>query len=257
MNESIKEVRHDQTKLNKSQKILSLLDTALFPFAGKIEINGSKNLKEILKNESVIFATTHLSDQDVTLAVREYLREFQQPFLIARASTHNLKEKPFHYVSEKIFGGEYFVDIATVEEKGREKGIFSFENFMPISEEARKGKNIFVAGFYISDPKYCNFGQVNTELPPKIGVAAPVISLLSGKAIIPVTVDMGKGLKPETKINFGEVIRPSELSDEDKGKDIKELLKDKRGEIREMSDQVAKQMAAMLPAEKRGVWGQN
>lgn len=242
-----------------------------------IPLIGKEFLKEIPPNKKLIIATTHLSDADVAVAAYALSDNFD--ITIVHHSTHdNPSEDAWSWVGAAIAGRKNFLSVKSRKEEGKVIADFAPEDFEPMRDALGNGKAIIIAAH---NPTY------DWKLSDKGGLGAIYLAQLSDALILPVSVnieseaksgslvDMRKAVsknkrKSKAKVSIGQPINLEKVNVQKmteilkKRKEGSSLSHQERREfteiatkLRDQSSIVMRTLAAMLPPEKRGVWGEN
>lgn len=242
------------------------------------KVEGLDNLANLAPDKRVIFASSHLSDTDPTIAA-VVLSKYRK---LDIASLETNQRDPFQGTAMKIMGREKFHDISgtfDIETKMPHTS-FNPQNFEQMEGVLRQGADLLIAAHKPSR---------NWQLPDSAGVGDVYLAHLTESPIIPVAVDIHSekavgmasdlkgtfrralsGKRPEVTVRIGtpisfEKIDPAELAD------VGMFLSGRRAELkkdgpryqkalenynklREQGGEVIQAIANLLPAQKRGRW---
>jgi len=234
----------------RTKRLAVVCKASLKPIFSEIKVFGYQNLDKLPKDRPIIFATTHLSNTDVTIAASELATKYN--IKIVQASTHDYPmQSPSGYISKIVGGNENFISIRTKKVDGKEKGFFRPEDYEPMVEHLRGGP-ILMAAYYNSDKKYVDdVLQSGVVLPEKGGVGAIWLAQKSKAIIVPTAIDINKKL---AVVNFGEALDLEKIDEIDLFKNDLEKTRMISEKLREQSDLLMSSLAKMLPVEKRGRW---
>lgn len=249
-NESYPQPHVEKTLESRTRRLATVCKASLKPMFSEIKVSGHQNLEKIPKDRQIIFATTHLSNTDVTIAASELAKEYN--IKIVQASTHDYPmQSPSGYISKIVGGSENFISIRTKKVNGKEKGFFRPEDYNPMVEHLKNGP-ILMAAYYNSDKRYVdNALQKDVVLPEKGGVGAIWLAQKSNSVIVPTTIDINKKL---AVVHFGEALDLEKIDEIDSFKNDLEKTRDISEKLRKQSNLLMSSLAKMLPAEKRGSW---
>lgn len=234
----------------RTKRLAILSQASLRPMFSEINVVGRQNLENLPKGRPIIFATTHLSNTDLTIAASELAKKYN--IKIATASTHDsLAQSPSGYISKIIGGSKSFISIGTEKIGGKEKGIFRPKDYDPMVEHLKDGP-ILMAAYYNSDRKYVdNVLQKDVILPERGGVGAIWLAQKSNAVIVPTTIDVNNRT---ATIHFGEFLDMKKIEEIDEFKNDLGISREIIRELRTQSDLLMSSLAEMLPPEKRGKW---
>lgn len=251
---------------------------------GNVEVAGKDHLEQLSSDTRVIFATTHISDNDVPITVAALGHDFD--LAVADTSIHRnwiqaLKSFDPTIIGIKIAGKDNFLSITGTQKKGIRKSKFVPDDMENIKAALDRGKAVIVAAH---NPNF------DGKLPPNPGLAAVRVAQLAGEStvVIPVAVQIGEpsevlGLgnpknvietrrrRPKVKVAIGEPLKFDDPEAKQAADTMEELLgrwrqgirlssKDRRrfATARRLTQQegakLMKSLAVLLPPEKRGVW---
>ena len=243
---------------------------------GEIETEGMENLDLIPPGKKVIFAPTHITDGDIPAAALALGDHFKLG-IVNQSVHHRLTGEPSMYLGLLLAGkGNFYpVDFEWVKRKGKKSkvGRFNPQNYLAMSKAMdEEGKAMVMAAH---SPAF------NSKLPGKGGFGVVFLAGLTDAVVVPVAVDFQSEhtITAETylqnivhrsgvKIRIGkpidfepiEGIEDSlELFSQEKGL----LSADERAESRRIlktltrqSNQLMRELASLLPPDKRGVWSE-
>ncbi|MDP3997720.1 MAG: hypothetical protein Q8P73_04445 [bacterium] len=242
------------------ERLLKAIDALNKTVVGKVEVFGKENLKELKPDENVIIATSHIEDPDVTLAVSVLGRSLD--IAITNQSVHHtFLGEPGVNIGMRIAGRENFLPISYKKSEGKKVSVFDPADFDAMKEPMTNGKSLVVAA---QNPTFT--GQLG-----KGGVGAVYLAQITGKRILPFAVDMDKkeGLlkRPDARTHIG---KPFELEHIDGIENLVSLdqkrkegtlspeerqnYKDLLSTLKQQSEFVMRNIAVMLPEEKRGIY---
>lgn len=249
-NESYPQPHVEKTLESRTRRLATVCKASLKTMFSEVKVSGHQNLEKIPKDRPIIFATTHLSNTDVTIAASELAKEYN--IKIVQASTHDYPmQSPSGYISKIVGGSENFISIRTKKVNGKEKGFFRPEDYDPMVEHLKKGP-VLMAAYYNSDRKYVDNGsQKDVVLPEKGGVGAIWLAQKSNAVIIPTAIDINKRL---AVVHFGEVLDLKKIDEIDLFKNDLKKTRDISEKLREQSNLLMSSLAKMLSVEKRGSW---
>lgn len=262
------------TKMQEKDKFQRFLELTTSIVVKNPKVEGAENLSD-LDSTSVIFATSHLSDTDPTIAAR-VLSSLGRDFDIASLATN---QKAFAPILNFVGRGR-FHDVANTfdNEKNMPHTSFDSQNYVQMSEAMKNGKDMVIAAHKPSR---------DWRLPDTAGVGDVYLSHLTESPIIPIAVDIHSekpagmsdawvvsvrralaGKRPEVTVRIGKPIKFESMQRQDL-EDVGMILMSKRDELRndgvryeralgnynklrEQSETVLNVIAEMLPSEKRG-----
>ena len=248
----------------------------------KIEMRGEENLKDLPPDAKVIFATTHISDQDVIMPVAKLGDRFRMKVVNASLQ-HDIRGHTIPNLGLRAMGIENTipVDIKWGESKdtGREEYYskqFNPENFLPMQDALEDGDAVVMAA-------YTPVPMKTGELPDKGGNGAVYLAEMSGAVIVPIAVhirseDPNMGMartpghslkeKPVAEMIIGKPIVLEKIEGIEKFADLIEnpgegdarkenTVERKRiaKNLKAQSDVVMQSLADLLPEERKGKWG--
>ena len=165
-------------------------------------LEGEENLKSIPTGRPIIFMTTHLSNNDVPLAVASLGKYFPN-LTVAHSSTHQkFSNNSGAYLLLHIGGLENFFPIKFNGGRGEGKGSFRPDNYEHMrdsleggvpdkSGKPQEGRPIIVASHYTPNNKSGEW-----KLPPQGGIGGPYLAQITKNVVIvPVAIEI-KSDKP-------------------------------------------------------------
>ena len=198
-----------------------------------VVVEGACNLLETTKkteeNEGIIFATSHLTDVDVS-TVASVVSEFRHIGVTVASTNMGLWHQRIPY---KLVGMDNFFQVPYGRDPSAEKGAIDNKYALPFNGDDYSGlqEKITDSGLSIITAAHnpmSNIGIKNDgELPEKAGKLAPHLSLATGATIIPVLMQVeGQKRNPNqlndnaihlkwllgkkvVRVVFGETINPS------------------------------------------------
>lgn len=198
-----------------------------------VVVEGAGNLLETTKkteeNEGIIFATSHLTDVDVS-TVASVVSEFRHIGVTVASTNMGLWHQRIPY---KLVGMDNFFQVPYGRDLSVEKDAIDNKYALPFNSDDYLGlqEKITDSGLSVIAAAHnpmSNIGIKNDgELPEKAGKLAPHLSLATGATIIPVLMQVEgqkrnpnqlndneihlKGLlgKKVVRLVFGEIIKPS------------------------------------------------
>jgi hypothetical protein len=198
-----------------------------------VVVEGAGNLLETTKkteeNEGIIFATSHLTDVDVS-TVASVVSEFRHIGVTVASTNMGLWHQRIPY---KLVGMDNFFQVPYGRDLSVEKDAIDNKYALPFNSDDYLGlqEKITDSGLSVIAAAHnpmSNIGIKNDgELPEKAGKLAPHLSLATGATIIPVLMQVEgqkrnpnqlndneihlKGLlgKKIVRVVFGETIKPS------------------------------------------------
>ena len=198
-----------------------------------VVVEGAGNLLETTKkteeNEGIIFATSHLTDVDVS-TVASVVSEFRHIGVTVASTNMGLWHQRIPY---KLVGMDNFFQVPYGRDLSVEKDAIDNKYALPFNDDDYLGlqEKITDSGLSVITAAHnpmSNIGIKNDgELPEKAGKLAPHLSLATGATIIPVLMQVEgqkrnpnqlndneihlKGLlgKKVVRLVFGEIIKPS------------------------------------------------
>ena len=198
-----------------------------------VVVEGAGNLLETTKkteeNEGIIFATSHLTDVDVS-TVASVVSEFRHIGVTVASTNMGLWHQRIPY---KLVGMDNFFQVPYGRDLSVEKDAIDNKYALPFNSDDYLGlqEKITDSGLSVITAAHnpmSNIGIKNDgELPEKAGKLAPHLSLATGATIIPVLMQVEgqkrnpnqlndneihlKGLlgKKIVRVVFGETIKPS------------------------------------------------
>ena len=211
---------------------LKLVTDFLFGNVG-VDVEGVGNLLEATEkteeNKGVIFATSHLTDVDVS-TVASVVSEFRHIGVTVASTNMGLWHQRIPY---KLVGMDNFFQVPYGRDPSAEKGAIDNKYALPFNGDDYSGlqEKITDSGLSIITAAHnpmSNIGIKNDgELPEKVGKLAPHLSLATGATIIPVLMQVeGQKRNPNqlndnaihlkwllgkkvVRVVFGETIKPS------------------------------------------------
>lgn len=200
---------------------------------GDVVVEGADNLfkatKKTEENKGVIFATSHLTDVDVS-TVASVVSEFRHIGVTVASTNMGLWHQRIPY---KLVGMDNFFQVPYVRDPSVEKDAIDNKHALPFNGDDYLGlqEKITDSGLSVITAAHnpmSNIGIKNDgELPEKAGKLAPHLSLATGAAIIPVLMQVeGQKRNPNqfndnaihpkqylgektVRLVFGEIIKPS------------------------------------------------
>ncbi len=238
----------------------------------EIAERGGENLDLIPADRRVIFATTHSTNSDVPIAISVIGKKFH--LAVGDASTHRaFAESPVAFVGTKIVGEEHFYSVRHKKRKGVERGLFDPEDFEKMEGAFEGGKAVVLSAYY--------HGRYESELSERGGYGAVYLAQLADALVVPVAVDVRSSKlgeksdvkllleRPKVDVVIGKPIEIPKIESIERIKAILEKRKEGRlsreeilefrrlaDELRERSDMVMRDIAKLLPEEKRGTWSE-
>ena len=198
-----------------------------------VVVEGACNLLETTKkteeNEGVIFATSHLTDVDVS-TVASVVSEFRHIGVTVASTNMGLWHQRIPY---KLVGMDNFFQVPYVRDPSVEKDAIDNKYALPFNGDDYLGlqEKITDSGLSVITAAHnpmSNIGIKNDgELPEKVGKLAPHLSLATGATIIPVLMQVEGQKRNPNQLNdnaihlkwllgkkvvrlvFGETIKPS------------------------------------------------
>ena len=208
---------------------LELVTDLLFGNVGDVVVEGADNLfkatKKTEENKGVIFATSHLTDVDVS-TVASVVSEFRHIGVTVASTNMGLWHQRIPY---KLVGMDNFFQVPYGRDLSAGKDAIDNKYALPFNDDDYLGlqEKITDSGLSVIAAAHnpmSNIGIKNDgELPEKAGKLAPHLSLATGATIIPVEGQKRnpnqlndnaihlKGLlgKKIVRLVFGETIKPS------------------------------------------------
>ena len=197
-----------------------------------VVVEGACNLLETTKkteeNEGVIFATSHLTDVDVS-TVASVVSEFRHISVTVASTNMGLWHQRIPY---KLVGMDNFFQVPYGRDPSAEKGAIDNKYALPFNGDDYLGlqEKIIDSGLSVITAAHnpmSNIGIKNDgELPEKAGKLAPHLSLATGATIIPVLMQVEGQKRNPNQLNdnaihlkwllgkkvvrlvFGETIKP-------------------------------------------------
>lgn len=198
-----------------------------------VVVEGACNLLETTKkteeNEGVIFATSHLTDVDVS-TVASVVSEFRHISVTVASTNMGLWHQRIPY---KLVGMDNFFQVPYGRDSSAEKGAIDNKYALSFNGDDYSGlqEKITDSGLSVITAAHnpmSNIGIKNDgELPEKVGKLAPHLSLATGATIIPVLMQVEGQKRNPNQLNdnaihlkwllgkkvvrlvFGETIKPS------------------------------------------------
>mgnify|MGYP002754559606 FL=1 len=212
---------------------LELVTDLLFGNVGDVVVEGADNLfkatKKTEENKGVIFATSHLTDVDVS-TVASVVSKFRHIGVTVASTNMGLWHQRLPY---KLVGMDNFFQVPYGRDPSAEKGAIDNKYALPFNGDDYSGlqEKITDSGLSIITAAHnpmSNIGIKNDgELPEKAGKLAPHLSLATGATIIPVLMQVEGQKRNPNQLNdnaihlkwllgkkvvrlvFGETIKPS------------------------------------------------
>jgi hypothetical protein len=250
----------------------------------RLKVEGADNLEDIPKYRRVIFATTHISDQDVSIvlgALGKLSKEYPRLGQAHVAQQKQNFEDPFMMSVIKMTGVENSLSIDSTGAGSERKGKFNTGDYDVMGRVLDEGIPLVHAAYL--DP--------NSDGDTLSPMAGNGVTYLASKApeetlIVPVAVNMKAKMpmqqslvkqaltamkffgRPKTTVAFGQ---PYEIRGNFNPKDVETvLLKRQKGEKiapaemekfktakeawQESSEDLMFRLSSLLPEKKRGVW---
>jgi len=198
-----------------------------------VDVEGAYNLSKATKkteeNKGVIFATSHLTDVDVS-TIASVVSKFRHIGVTVASTNMGLWHQRIPY---KLVGMDNFFQVPYGRDPSAEKGAIDNKYALPFNGDDYSGlqEKITDSGLSIITAAHnpmSNIGIKNDgELPEKAGKLAPHLSLATGATIIPVLMQVeGQKRNPNqlndnaihlkwllgkkvVRVVFGETIKPS------------------------------------------------
>ena len=211
---------------------LKLVTDFLFGNVG-VDVEGVGNLLEATEkteeNKGVIFATSHLTDVDVS-TVASVVSEFRHIGVTVASTNMGLWHQRIPY---KLVGMDNFFQVPYGRDPSMEKDAIDNKYALPFNGDDYSGlqEKITDSGLSVITAAHnpmSNIGIKNDgELPEKVGKLAPHLSLATGATIIPVLMQVEGQKRNPNQLNdnaihlkwllgkkvvrlvFGETIKPS------------------------------------------------
>lgn len=175
---------------------LELVTDLLFGNVGDVVVEGADNLfkatKKTEENKGVIFATSHLTDVDVS-TVASVVSEFRHIGVTVASTNMGLWHQRIPY---KLVGMDNFFQVPYVRDPSVEKDAIDNKHALPFNGDDYLGlqEKITDSGLSVITAAHnpmSNIGIKNDgELPEKAGKLAPHLSLATGATIIPVLMQV-------------------------------------------------------------------
>ncbi len=276
----LNEFSEQETGPNRLVKSAEVMIKSLF----RTEIVGAEKFKEIPEGKKVIFATSHMTEYDVPIAIAVLGENYKNKDLkvVDQDSHHKFfgGEKPV-FLGLKIAGMKNFhsVDVKGI---GNERiSRFNPKNFNPIKESLDKGSPVVIASYLDVVHKGPSW-----ELPDRIGNGAAYLAQITEDAVVVlVAVDIQadepfgvgkidvmhvvKNRRPRVNVVVGSPMELKKIEGIDEFTQFlrkrahkvdviyegKERFKEIKLALQNESGQIINAIADLLPEEKRGRWG--
>ena len=198
-----------------------------------VDVEGAYNLSKATKkteeNKGVIFATSHLTDVDVS-TVASVVSEFRHIGVTVASTNMGLWHQRIPY---KLVGMDNFFQVPYVRDPSVEKDAIDNKHALPFNGDDYLGlqEKITDGGLSVITAAHNPMSNIrmknNGELPEKAGKLAPHLSLATDAAIIPVLMQVEGQRRNPNQLNdnaihlkwslgkkvvrlvFGEIIKPS------------------------------------------------
>lgn len=238
-----------------------LMRLATKAFICQPNVEGLQNLQEIPPNQPVIFATSHLSDVDVPATANVLLHYRPIDIVVLQTGVMDLKQIPFIYSA----GRHNFHTIKNTFNLRTHTPHTQFipADFQPMQEAMNRGRDIVIAAHKPTR---------NWKLPIHGGIGAAYLAQITGAPVVPVVLNIHsetptgmahdiKGAltklimrdRPKATLTIGHLMYFEIISKEDLvGLRTRELYK----LLRDPVELIMKQIALMLPENKRGTWNE-
>lgn len=269
-----------------SARLMFFLELYRRIITGKNNIVGEENLEKLPPDAPIIFATTHITDIDVPLVVAALGNKFD--LATVDMSVHRRIGASVRVLDPTILGiwlagvGN-FLSISYTQENGVRKGLIDPVNLDRIGQTLKSGKKALVMSAHnpVLDRKA--YGK----LPDNPGYAViRVAQSVENAVVVPVVVQVGEGInrlgygnniletiyrRPSVKVIIGrhlvfnnpeakqaaavfeEIMVRRQQGQEEAG-DRKRMV-EAREVVNTEGARLMEALAAMLPPEKRGKWG--
>lgn len=200
---------------------------------GDVVVEGADNLfkatKKTEENKGVIFATSHLTDVDVS-TVASVVSGLRHAVVTVASTNIGIWHQRIPY---KLVGMDNFFQVPYVRDPSVEKGAIDNKYALPFNGDDYLGlqEKITDSGLSVITAAHNPMSNIgiknNGELPEKAGKLAPHLSLATGATIIPVLMQVGGQKRNPNQLNdnaihlkwllgkkvvrvvFGETIKPS------------------------------------------------
>jgi hypothetical protein len=252
-------------------KVLGVAAEVTAKGALKAPVEGTSNLEEIDLNRPVMFVGTHLTDVDIQIAVDRLYTLKGYEMVVANQTTQH---KPKDFASKAIslvldvMGRDRFYPLGW--EWGREgkaQTVFKLDDYKKLKEQVFGRKRVLVVAGHnpTLDGKLAKNPGLAAAMVTQVAEGVqivPVAVVLAGKA--PDAYDLAGSIKRRGSQNprmvIGKVFSvDKKISDEELGELERgfegELKRKLVGVLRETGGEIMRRLAELLPAEKRGVWG--
>ena len=267
-------------KTTTSRRLMLGLEATLALQVGKVNIEGSENIKKIPKDRKVIVVSTHITDLDFILTAKAVGGDLNLA-MTDLSTHHSLKKEAPMYLALLAAGKDNFFPIDFEMDKKEENGktyqgakSFNPENFTPMAKAMEHGKAILIAGHNPS----------HNGMLGDAGYGAAYLAEIADAVILPVgvnvkTKDKNTGLygsqvrtffkKPDADVRIGApfelpkiegieefskllqkrkdiAIKGERLSNEDMDKflQLSKMLRERSGEI-------LKKLSFLIPEDKQ------
>lgn len=265
-------------EVSSSKKFVAVLRFVTELAIQRPKTEGLENLQEIPLEQRVIFATSHLSDVDVSGAAEVLSPHRSVDIVILQTGAEDSKQIPFM----SFAGWERFhpVDNTFSESTHTSHTRFNPNNFLEMKDAMCRGRDMTIAA---------HKGTRNWRMPDNPGIGNIYLSQLTRSPIIPVALDIHseepvgmahdisgswkrllKGQRPTATLRIGESINLPQIPTDDL-EDVARLLSNQRSDLRVdegrykkalytlsqlrgQSKIVMRAIAIMLPEQKRGIW---
>ena len=175
---------------------LELVTDLLFGNVGDVVVEGADNLfkatKKTEENKGVIFATSHLTDVDVS-TVASVVSEFRHIGVTVASTNIGIWHQRIPY---KLVGMDNFFQVPYGRDPSAEKGAIDNKYALPFNGDDYLGlqEKITDGGLSVITAAHNPMSNIrmknNGELPEKAGKLAPHLSLATDAAIIPVLMQV-------------------------------------------------------------------
>ncbi|MBI3341618.1 hypothetical protein HY024_00685 [Candidatus Curtissbacteria bacterium] len=227
-------------------------------YLGETHVNGRDNLDKLKPGVPVIFATTHITKEDVPATAAVVGEKFDTALVVlsGHKSSH---DSAGTYLGMKFGGDENFLPVDSFVNRDGQWQLkpFNPDNFVPMIDALEHGRSIVIAAHNPVEDKD------NTTLPDKAGYGAVYLAQKTGAQIVPVAVELigekpvkqflgpVKAIfnKPGAHITFGEPYTPEPVELSETETSLSAIRK-----LQGQATNLMGRLAQMLPPEKRGKW---
>lgn len=253
------------------RRLLRALDVQMRLNVGSIELRGKEHLKEIKPGESVILASSHITDLDMPIMIHELANDLNIA-VVDLSTNKSLRANPLGFIGNQIAGRDNFISVDYHHTSAGRVASFNPHNFDPMLRAMESGKTIAIAAQNPTFTGQLGEGAIGAVYLAQLSDAAilPSATLLKTEENLGIDGTMSQlktmAQRPDAKLTIGAPIRFPKIANIE----IVRQLHDKRhtgeratkedierfrtvvDELRKQSDELMRYIAEMLPEDKRG-----